>query len=1632
MTQRMPAGLPPPARPADPPTPATRRDAAAGDSPAGAPAPAGATAQTIVADARTRIPSSPEPAAPGGDAAPPRQFGRYRILREIARGGMGAVYRAHDTQLQRTVALKVMLGGDEASAEERERFRREGLLAARVQHSGIVPIYDVGEQDGRLYLTMELIEGESLAGVLRAGGALPPRVALKIARDTARALAHAHDHGLIHRDVKPGNILLAPTGEAEPPRSAADTQLRLLGRTTTSYRVLLGDFGLAREIAQAGTRLTQTGMALGTPLYMAPEQATGESARVGPRSDVYSLGAVLYEMLCGKPPFEAPDALRLMQMVVLTDPPPLRRRAPGLHADLETIVARAMEKEPARRYDSATALADDIDRYLGGEVILARPAGPVERAWRRLRRHREGMAIGAAALLLLLGVTLYFTLGPVIARKRETARQEEKRRVREADAQRRLAAAEDQLAAGRLDEAVATGEALVKEYADAGRAGEAVRIPQAFDLLARAQTAMGQPTAALRERYRAYRAALGLPGSEGILLGVARQLADDERFEEALPLLLEVLRQTGNAAGETRAGMPPESAAPIDPEAERERREQRAGVHAAALACLGRVRLGTGDFMGAYRDLARAARSPFLSAGLRADTEKLRAVTAEFAQSKPSPGPGVALEGIDVDGDGTPELLRRVEGDLVAGRMQGGDFVEIARARLTDVPGACPARVHRLPLPAGAPPTLIVEVHYPKRERELVLLRREGAGFARLADYCPAIGLGELAAGDLEGDGDPEILVMAGRQLQLLRWREAARTLTPLAPYPFGSHSKGAAFADLNGDGRDEILVCGGEWMAFALVVFSTGPGPTGLEERQQTPVGNPVSLARVDRPGKPPTFAVGVGWDKQRVVQLRFVKTRKAFEEQYLKPGIYLMEARPDFTFAAQPLFAYPEWEFNGGVGRVARLRTRLGQVLWCTLSVDDVTRVRLFSVDGEGAPEPLARIALAPVPGALRQTLTAALDVDGDGLDEAVFDDGAQGMILGGLPQAEGAAAAAPAEEERTEAAGAHRAPHDPRLDFAAAAEGVGMLVEAEPAYREVYEEGATLADTEEAAKGLLRCLARGARHADLRRFAEEAADRFARLEVPVLREAVRLLDEGADYAEAAQAATRLTRAVDLDPAGRRVAGEEALRYANLAALPHRTRLTGAESLGLDWLATSPLAVERRADGGWTIFATGRSADRMAVRMGSPCNSWRLAGRLAVPRQEWSVDLHLGVCLTDPLEEEVAPTGTDGLLVRCGGGTNRPMHNIQVFTLYPGGDRQSLYDEEESWGTAPFGFELFSIAHRQRLIARVTGLGADPPERRGEVATRLPTGPAYVGWVLHPHGPVDFAGRFELTELTLESAGREVGPRPAAATSAVEFLLLANGRWVSGRNAEARALYDRAIALADLERARTDAARAAGLLPAAGGGEAADQPLAWREWAGVDGRFYRGLLRAAGGDAAGGREDLAGAWRLGRERCAFLVTLYAEPLLETRSVERRALIDFWRAERGAPATEEGWAAWAEATLREVGPRATQVLVEGADVRVERVLAIERVMPGSPAERAGLRPGDLLVRVEGRTIESVEDLRAGMTQAALAGRRAARLVGERAGGELEVQVPPGGLGVALAAGEMPRIRRTTTGPEPR
>jgi tRNA A-37 threonylcarbamoyl transferase component Bud32 len=358
----------------------------------------------VPADSETNY-GAPSPADPGATRYPPgdphatdytptegkadsssgrrlsRYFGGYELLEEIGHGGMGVVYKARHTKLNRAVALKMILAGGHAGTAELARFQTEAEAVARLQHPDIVQIFEVGEYDGLPFFSLEFCSGGSLDKKVR-GTPVAPREAAALVQRLATAMEAAHQKGVIHRDLKPANVLLTEDGTPK-----------------------ITDFGLAKKLDEAGQ--THSGAIMGTPSYMAPEQAEGKKD-IGPAADIYALGAMLYDLLTGRPPFKGATPMETIRQVVSDEPVPPSRLLPSCPRDLETVCLKCLHKEPRKRYGSAADLAEDLRRFQAGEPITARPVGSLERGWRWCRRNPVVATL--TLFLVLVGATMIAAL----------------------------------------------------------------------------------------------------------------------------------------------------------------------------------------------------------------------------------------------------------------------------------------------------------------------------------------------------------------------------------------------------------------------------------------------------------------------------------------------------------------------------------------------------------------------------------------------------------------------------------------------------------------------------------------------------------------------------------------------------------------------------------------------------------------------------------------------------------------------------------------------------------------------------------------------------------------------------------------------------------------------------------------------------------------------------------------------------------------------------------------------------------------------------------------------------------------------------------------------------------------------
>jgi serine/threonine-protein kinase len=367
-----------------------------------------------------------------------RSVAGYQILGEVGRGGMGVVYKARQRGLHRLVALKMILAAHHADEQQRARFHTEAEAVARLQHPNIVQIHEVGEQDGLPYFSLEFVDGGSLDKRI-AGNPQAPRQAAQLIETLARAMHFAHQQGIAHRDLKPANILMTPDGVPK-----------------------ISDFGLAKRLEEGDSSQTKSGSILGTPSYMAPEQARGDVRKVGPLSDLYALGAILYELLAGRPPFQGASAMDTVTRVTRDEPVPPTRLQPKIPLDLETICLKCLQKEPARRYADCFEFAEDLQRFLAGEPILARPVGQFERLLRWCQRNPRLALANAAIGLLLLVVSVGSTWAAIAIRVQKVRAEENARKARVSE----LVAQQRKVIAEQNEQKAKTSEKLAEDQAE--------------------------------------------------------------------------------------------------------------------------------------------------------------------------------------------------------------------------------------------------------------------------------------------------------------------------------------------------------------------------------------------------------------------------------------------------------------------------------------------------------------------------------------------------------------------------------------------------------------------------------------------------------------------------------------------------------------------------------------------------------------------------------------------------------------------------------------------------------------------------------------------------------------------------------------------------------------------------------------------------------------------------------------------------------------------------------------------------------------------------------------------------------------------------------------------------------------
>jgi tetratricopeptide (TPR) repeat protein len=445
--------------------------------------------------------TGPEAARPGVDKGEDSIAPRfplvpgYEVLAELGRGGMGVVYQARHVALKRLVALKMVLAGGFASREQLGRFQKEAEVLARLRHPNIVQIHEVGAVEGAPFFALEFVEAGSLARYL-SGTPQPPRSAAALVATLAGAMQAAHQSGVVHRDLKPANVLLRRKDSANP--VAGDGQMP--AATLEAFEPKVTDFGLAKHLEGEGDH-TQSGAVLGTPSYMAPEQARGRAKEVGPAADVYALAAILYELLTGRPPFKGASVQDTIEQVCTQEPVPPRRLQPKVPADVETICLKGLRKEARQRYVTAQELADDLQRWLGGRPIRARPVPAWERAWKGAWRRPALAGLAAAVLAAVLAGSASAVLYGLYEGQKAEARAREAEGGREV--QGRYVRGQEDEKEGRFEQAREHYvRALATLQAEPGAAGEEMRrsLEEGLDRVGERLSELGREQERLAER----------------------------------------------------------------------------------------------------------------------------------------------------------------------------------------------------------------------------------------------------------------------------------------------------------------------------------------------------------------------------------------------------------------------------------------------------------------------------------------------------------------------------------------------------------------------------------------------------------------------------------------------------------------------------------------------------------------------------------------------------------------------------------------------------------------------------------------------------------------------------------------------------------------------------------------------------------------------------------------------------------------------------------------------------------------------------------------------------------------------------------------------------------------------------
>jgi hypothetical protein len=1314
----------------------------------------------------TALPQTPSPAPPGKfDAMDlPAFVGPYRILELIGAGGQGRIYKVLNTKLERFEALKLLRPVAASDADHVRRFEREIRVLARLRHPNIISVYDVGQIEGCPYYTMELIAGESVGAVLDRLGRFPPRTALRIVRDAARALSVAHALGIIHRDFKPHNVLLAAAEPAgDEPIDRAEEIAFSTGRAAV-FRVVITDFGLARE-GVSRSDLTVTGMSLGTPAYASPEQLEANEALIDHRTDVWSLGATLYHMLTGHRAFEAEAPLEILRQVALMEPPPLRARVPTLARDIETITLRCLEKEPHRRYENAAALADDIDRYLKGHLIRARPAGLWRKAWRWTARRRALVVTATASVLAGLAVASALLLAPAWKQARE-----DREALRRALDERQAARArfESLLSDGRFDEAIEwarprygstpplprlndPSRAADPAYAALNAPGE-IRLPQAYrrrglDRLARGD-ARGRGDLA-----NAYALTHDRPDEadtgRDALLDLAEAFAAARTADSAAWTAQRCAARFGLSEPRTRA------------------------VLAAALEQVGRLE----DAAALWATLHE---TPSHEAAAREALEVLGALLPRTSV----PVPRGAFEAADLDGDGLAEIVH-------AGPEAGGWRLRVfSRGR-----DAWASRAElNLPVPLGVGRPLAVTAADVDGDGRREILVAGGDGANRLGRLF-LVGIGgdslrlldriELTSGchqilcaDLDGDGGPEIILPLSffdRRILVLHWH--GERLHPIRSIPLGCDPQ---LVHVLPDGR--IVAWLGPWhLHHAYAFHLLAPDASGDFSWIAS------SPDRLD--GEPGN---GVWLDERTlVVAAEALPERRKIEPRLLEGLFRVRLLEPEGFSEAEPLG--PAWTRTGGWRMGGPLS--VGGSAW--LAALKEHQLLLLSPEG--------RARTLGVAGPVWQARTA--DLDGDGTPELIF-------MSSDRLEIHGDGSFRPGPPPSTVSADVFEAARpEPAQEFLDA----GLYAEAAALCRESL----AVRDEPLVRFRLAQALA-GARLWDEAAEAFGAAARDAALRLRALMARAHALERARRWAPLVECLDDLRLSPGAGALERDWA-EARLAWARPAAAMHQRLQWGPWDDS--FLCENPLkaAVGPKGLTVWSSSETHADAAGLLFRYeGGPL---RLRARFRVGAVPWDSTASLGIQSVAALESSDRPDAFPYVMMRIWGKGASDQPTVVVDVWYGGDPSEYCFAELPAEAFIPdprqtYEATLEYVPGLDRVFLEIHD--ADGARRVGPVTLELkfplPPGLYVAGRAIRDRkrvGGAEAAAPMTYESIVLEAAGASVARTSYEPSGAAGRLALANGRLVRNRLDEAEAAYDEALASAGTdERLRARALLFRGVL--------------------------------------------------------------------------------------------------------------------------------------------------------------------------------------------------------------------------